>query len=276
MFSSKVKIPGVLCSEGIITLETRMPGVTATKTIYGRLRRSWWLFFLVVLSSCEDSRCGQSAHKFQASTGSTYMTDFPAAENPISQNGRWIDTRSTSINWANVVTVPGLAYGTESGSSGYDDSTALLAGTWGSDQMAEATVHSVNQTEQTDAVFEEVELRLRSALTPYRATGYEINFRCLKTPKAYAQIVRWDGRFGKFTYLHTEDGAKYGVKDGDVVKATIVGNVITAYINGVQVLRATDNRYAAGSPGMGFYLQGTGASANKDFGFTNFKASDKF
>jgi hypothetical protein len=195
------------------------------------------------------------------------------AENPISERGKWVNGREVGIRWANIATTPGLAYGTESGRSGYDDSTALLTGTWGSDQMAEATVRSVNQTER---VYEEVELRLRSSLSAQRATGYEINFRCSKTAKAYAQIVRWDGRFGKFTYLTTQDGMKYGVADEDVVKATIVGNVITAYINGVQVLQATDNVYTIGSPGMGFFLDGAASGVNKDYGFANFKASDSF
>jgi len=246
------------------------------RTFRQRLFRSWGLLSLLLLASCENSHCGYAADEFRASTGSAYATNFPAAENPVSEGGKWVDTRATSTDWANIATTPGLAHGTESGSDGYDDSIALLAGTWGSDQMAEATVHSVNQTDRTDSVFEEVELRLRSSLSPHRATGYEINFRCSKTAKAYAQIVRWDGHFGKFTYLHTEDGARFGVADGDVVKATIVGNVITAYINGLQVLRATDNTYAAGSPGMGFFLHGTASGANQDFGFATFKASDKF
>jgi hypothetical protein len=59
-----------------------------------------------------------------------------------------------------------------------------------------------------------------------------------------------------------------------VVKATIVGNVITAYINGVQVLQATDNTYKGGSPGMGFYIEGT-TGVNSDYGFTSFKATDE-
>jgi hypothetical protein len=80
---------------------------------------------------------------------------------------------------------------------------------------------------------------------------------------------------GNFTYLNTKYqwGFEIWRCKGDVVKATIVGNVITAYINGVQVLQATDNTYATGSPGMGFYLQGT-TGVNSDYGLTSFTASD--
>ena len=61
--------------------------------------------------------------------------------------------------------------------------------------------------------------------------------------------------------------------DGDVVKATIVGNVITVYKNGVQIAQATDSTYATGNPGVGFFLEGT-AGVNRDYGFTRFTASD--
>ena len=69
---------------------------------------------------------------------------------------------------------------------------------------------------------------------------------------------------------------RYGVAEktkGDVVKATIIGHVITVYINGVQTLQATDDTFTSGSPGIGFYIEGaTGVNAN--FGFSNFTATD--
>ena len=136
--------------------------------------------------------------------------------------------------------------------------------------MAEGTVHSVGQNDQ---IFEEVEIRLRSSLSAHKATGYEINFRCSKTPNAYAAIVRWDGGLGKFTYVTQMHGAEFGVTEGDVVKATIVGNVITAYINGVQVMQGRDSTFTTGNPGMGFFLNGT--ATQTDFGFTSFTASDQ-
>jgi len=136
--------------------------------------------------------------------------------------------------------------------------------------MAQATVHSVNQT---DSVYEEVELRLRSTISAHSITGYEINFRCSKTGNAYSQIVRWNGALGNFIYLSAKDGAQYGVTDKDVVKATIVGSVITVYLNGVQINQATDTTYTAGNPGMGFYLSGV-SGINANYGFTTFHAED--
>jgi hypothetical protein len=200
----------------------------------------------------------------------TFTTDFPHPEQPISEGGNWECGKAAGIDWADVATTRGFAFGLESGAGGYDDSTALLTGVWGPDQTAEATVHTVNQSGRA---WQEVELRLRSSLSPHSATGYEINFRCLKTQDAYSEIVRWNGPLGSFTYILHKQGAQYGVSDGDVVKATAVGNVITVYINGVQVAQAKDSTYAGGSPGMGFFLQ-QGKGTNRDYGFTRFTASD--
>lgn len=214
-----------------------------------------------------------------------YATSFATTEYPISERGVWISGKTIGLDWTNIATTTGLAYGTESGKGkgdeAYDDSTALLTGTWEPDQTTEAEVHSINQR---DDHFEEVELRLRSTLNSHFATGYEVLFRCSKTANAYASIARWDGELGKFTYLSQKKGPEFGVKDGDVVKATIVGDVITAYINDVPVMQAADKTYSRGNPGMGFWfkrssskkfwLLSTGVS-NTDCGFRRFAAWDE-
>lgn len=204
-----------------------------------------------------------------------YKTNFPLIENPISEGGNWINGQTAGLDWANVRTERGVAFGTESGTiktapGKYDDSTALLAGAWSPDQTAQATVHSVHPN---DKISEEVELRLRSTLSPHRATGYEINFRCLKSNLAYTEIVRWNGPLGDFTYLARGKGSQFGVANGDVVKASIIGNVIKVYTNGVQVLQATDDTFTAGNPGMGFYIEGA-SGMNGDYGFTSFAATE--
>lgn len=214
----------------------------------------------------------------------SYSTNFAFEERPISEGGKWIDGKAAGFDWSDVVAVPGLAYGTESGlgdgNGRYDDATALLSGTWEPNQTVEAIVHSHNQD---DIVLEEVELRLRSSLSPHKATGYEVLFRCLKTREAYASIVRWNGALGEFTYLLQRQGAVYGVSDGDLVRATVTGNAITAYINGILVLQATDSVYMSGNPGMGFWFKRNhgirnwlhnSADDNLDYGFSRFAAWD--
>ena len=191
---------------------------------------------------------------------------------PISEGGNWLNGQTDGLDWHDMSTTPGLAIGHQSGTS-YTDGTALLTGSWGPNQTVEAVVHAVNPK---DSCYQEVELRLRSTLTPHSCTGYEISFKATKTSGAYLIIVRWNGPLGDFTYLVNTMGAQYGVTEGDVVKATIVGNVITAYLNGVEVGTATDATYATGSPGMGMNLETGDASCvgtNGDYGFTHFTAT---
>jgi hypothetical protein len=200
----------------------------------------------------------------------TYATNFPLTENPISEAGHWINGQAVGLDWKDVRTTPGLAFGADaSGTPNYNDPTALLTGGWGPNQTAEAAVRTVNQ--RSGNVYEEVELRLRSAISAHRNTGYEINFRCTHDGSQYVQIVRWNGPLGDFTYVQSAAGP--GLFNGDVVKATIAGNVITAYINGTQITQGIDGTYATGNPGIGFYLHGA-PGLNGDFGFTSFTASD--
>jgi hypothetical protein len=213
----------------------------------------------------------------QTARGRTYNTNFPVAENPISENGNWINGRATGLDWSDVRTNVGLAYGTQGGGGAYNDSIAIVSGTWGPDQSAEATVHRVNQSAPHQV--EEVELRLRNTITAHSATGYEINFGQIDGHSPYMGIGYWRGAFGDFTRggipttRLTNDIATH---DGDVVKATMIGSLITVYINGNEVAYANDSTFTTGSPGIGFYfIRGTDSSAsNSDFGFTSFTARD--
>jgi hypothetical protein len=218
----------------------------------------------------------------------SYSTRFELDEDPISEGGMWINGRKDGIDWIDVIAKHGVAYGAVSrmgvaerrveqgnlsptleGSApegDYDDPTAVLAGAWGRNQHVKATVFSRNQTEE---YFQEVEIRLRSVITPHHCAGYEVFWRCLKTEDAYAEIARWNGKVGDFTSLKRLIGPQYGVKDGDLVGATVVGNVLTGFINGVEVISATDDMFDSGSPGIGFNF-GVG-NTNVDHGFTSFE-----
>jgi hypothetical protein len=209
----------------------------------------------------------------------TYTTRFPSTENPLSEGGhRWIQGRAVGLDWQNVRTNRGLAFGTQSGSSGqFDDSTAVLNGTWGPNQTVQARAYVTNAPPRVGA--EEVELRLRSTITAHNCIGYEINFSTSKglSSQSYMQIVRWNGPLGNFTVLATYSGSQYGVVNGDLVKATITGTpsaTITVYVNGKQVGQVTDPKaFTSGSPGMGFWLKEPSLSA-ASYGFTDFMATD--
>jgi len=201
----------------------------------------------------------------------TYQTSFAAAENPFSEGGLWINGKTTGLDWADVRAVKGFAFGTQTGSEARDnDSTAILSGPWKPNQSAKAIVRS---TRQNSAAWEEVEIRLRTNLSAHSCTGYEINFRSAHDGSQYVEIVRWNGALDDFTYLAKLNGGP-GIKSGDVVAATISGDTISAYINGVLVLRARDSKFTEGSPGLGFYLKGQSGDSS-EFGFSSFMASDE-
>jgi hypothetical protein len=155
----------------------------------------------------------------------------------------------------------------DAGTAGdYDDPTAVLSGEWGRNQYGKATVFCRNPTNK---YFQEVEIRLRSSITPHSCTGYEVFWRALKTDEGYAEIVRWNGAIGDFTSLARKVGSEFGVKDGDVVEASIEGDLIRGFINGVEVITATDDVFSEGAPGVGFNF--FVSTTNVDHGFTSFE-----
>jgi hypothetical protein len=195
----------------------------------------------------------------------SYSTRFELDEDPISESGKWINGGKDGIDWYNVITKNGVAYGAVT-QGDYTDPTALLTGTWGKNQKVKARVFTRNQTEK---YYQEIEIRLRSKLSPHLCTGYEVFWRCLKTPNAYVQIVKWNGKVRDWTSLKKHTGAQYGVNNGDLVEATVVGIVIKGYVNGVEVITVTDNTFSEGNPGMGFNY-GVGET-NGNFGFTSYE-----
>ena len=202
-----------------------------------------------------------------------YRTKFPHTQDPISQGGRWVNGGTVGLDWTNVRTTPGLAFGTMPGDAGYPqqyaDSTAVLEGAWGADQTVRATLRVPDPSGES-GVYEEVELRVRTTILPHSITGYEINCS-VNTSDPYMQVVKWNGPLANFTQL---DGRSVGCADGDVLEATVTGGsaaVITVYKNGKLMFAVTDanNPFASGSVGIGFFLQGA-TGLNAGYGFSRF------
>lgn len=197
-----------------------------------------------------------------AAFGRSYTTVFPAAESPVSESGAWLNGAKDGLDWGDISTTPGKTH-PHPGPARYADATALMAGSWGPDQSAEGKVWTGDPHN-----YPEVELRLRSTLSAHVCNGYEITFSL--APNNYLLIVRWNGPLADYTILSNPLGPQYQVKAGDVVKATMVGHVITAYKNGVKMGQAIDSTYATGKPGMGFNEQ-----ENGDYGYSEFTATDE-
>jgi hypothetical protein len=54
-----------------------------------------------------------------------------------------------------------------------------------------------------------------------------------------------------------------------VIEATVIGNVLTGYVNGVEMISVTDDVYTDGAPGIGFNF-GVG-DTNVDHGLSSFE-----
>jgi hypothetical protein len=188
-----------------------------------------------------------------------HATQLSLTENPISERGAW---SHRAAPWKHVRTLNGMAQGTQTGTGGYDDSYALLSG-FPADQGAAAIVRQSPDIDKSCT--HEVELLLRVTDSPTSVRGYEV---LLSFDGLYVQIVRWNGPFGDFEVLG--DGSYPGFQDGDSFSATIIGNTITAYVNGALVAQATDDDITSGNPGMGFFRRDCGS--NEDLTFTRYIA----
>lgn len=232
----------------------------------------------------------------QGQSGRTYTTNFPVTENPLTEGGNWRNGQRDGIDWKDFRTVPGLAYGTQLGSPPpYDDSTAVVTGTWGPDQTVEMRVKTVNQ--QTGGVNQELEVRLRTTINAHSLQGYEVLWRVNHDGSQYHQIVHWLGPIGTASCnwgcafqmvpgsrdMRSWDGNP-GVYDGDTLGASIIGNRIRTWVihNGVkQILQDINDtsghgggaRFTSGAPGMGAWLRGPGSTV-ADYGVTSFTATD--
>jgi hypothetical protein len=196
-------------------------------------------------------------------SGASYSTHFNSTENPISEGGRW---RRANNRWTNVQTVGGAAFGTNGVTDTYDDSYALLAG-FGPDQTIEAVVYRDPNLQPVST--HEVELLLRFSDDPSNARGYE----CLFDLRGGFSIVRWNGPQGDFAHVQLVQSGYLGrqLVTGDVLKATIVGNTITMYVNGMLLAKGIDSAISHGQPGIGFFIRPPGSS--KLLGLTSFTAT---
>ncbi len=213
--------------------------------------------------------------------GHTYTTNFPLAENPVSEGGNWVNGGPDSVGlaWSDVFVGPNGAHGEEvsgtatSNSSGlpFSDATAVLQNLpWASNQTVTATVFASGITQTCG---QEVELRLNTTVAANSITGYEID---LSVSNGSTLIVRWNGAVGNFTILAQATGLT--AKNGDVLQASRNGNTIALSINGVQKLSVNDTTYTGGAPGIGFnytqYPWCVQSAESLKYGFSSFAASD--
>lgn len=202
----------------------------------------------------------------------TYSTTFAGGdENPLSEGGRWINGAQVGLDWGNFRNLGHKAVGTLA--IDFHDNTSILTGNWPNNQYGQGTVWRGSPAGGDSP---EVEVRLRTVLTPHVCSGYEIGFSLQTGSSAYLIIVRWNGPVSSFDYLLRNTGSQYQVNNGDVVRAEIQGNIISAFRNGsllasVDITSIGGTVYTTGAPGIGHNIA-TGGTDFDQFGFTSFSA----
>lgn len=206
----------------------------------------------------------------------SYWTQFDSSEIPLSEGGKWITGKGAGLDWNDPQAASGRAHASVlSGLSGsrYDDSIAHLSTqfiAFGANQYAQATVHRA--AGYTPPNKHEIELLLRFRISPRRARGYEVLWGIDgASGQAYVAIVRWNGPRGKYTALSDPGPGSIRLpRDGDVLRAEMIGTRITVYLNGRSVATAVDSTYATGQPGLGFWP--VDSAIKESYGWTSFQA----
>lgn len=217
----------------------------------------------------------------------SYITNFPLTEDPISEVGKWVTGKTTGLDWNDPQTDGTKCYAdTNAGLSGnaYDDSLAHLKTsfrTFTGNQYAQGTTYLFSGYNGNTSSHE-CELLLRFAISGHSATGYEcsVGLNTAIGSGFYAFIVRWNGTIGNFTALidpanslGSYTNTPTAPTDGDIWRAEITGNSIALKQNGTVILSTTDSTYASGQPGFGFWPSGSLPDKTK-FGWKQWQADN--
>jgi hypothetical protein len=197
----------------------------------------------------------------------SYTTTFSGTENPLSESGVWTNGAAVGVDWTNLQ--KGATAGAKNGAFGtqtpgtappFNDSVAILSG-FSRDQSVQCTIAASGAANDI-----ELEMHLRSQITPHLIRGYEID---LYVPTGKLSLVRWNGPLNDFTILVDNITTNVSLADAAVWFAQVVGNTVTVKCNSVTVLThdlSTDTyAWTRGSPGVGAYRdnsQGTPSAAN--------------
>lgn len=209
----------------------------------------------------------------------TYSTTFPLTENPISEGGAWVRGLAEGLDWTNPATglasdgTTHVAYGARVPSNAFDDAIAHLK-LYSANHWCQGTIYRA-----TTSGLPEVELLLRSTISPNSAIQYEIDI--LADGRLF--IVQWLGALNNF---HIEAGpitTNCTMNDNDVWYAQISSNTIIVNCNGTQVYTGDITTFLnapinSGNPGMGFYANnGTpdpNTQANRLFAWKAYSAGN--
>jgi hypothetical protein len=204
-----------------------------------------------------------------------YSTTFALSENPLSEGGIWTHGGTIGLDWQNMRSSAGIAYGVGFSDTSYNDNLAFLQGHFaGSRHFAEGTVHKLAYMPPST---HEILLHVGGTVGPHSIRSYEM----LWNYDGGTQLVRYDGQIGQFNFTQftTQVGGPFAVAHGDVVRAefdSTSGNpIISLYRNNILMWRVVDttvDKIMTGSPGIGaFFRPGAGLDPSK-YAWSAFRA----
>lgn len=182
-----------------------------------------------------------------------YTTNFPAAEDPISQGGIWIGGATVGLDWLDMKTSINQAYANAFDPDGVTDALAQLKRTYkafAQNHYSEGTVFVTYGGGGPPSVTHEIEVFCNMTITAHSVTGYEcyVNFFNNHT------LVRWNGAHNDFTPLASNNVSSFTAPvEGDVIRIQRMSNgtTINCYQNGILRTTADDTTYLGGNPGIG-------------------------
>jgi hypothetical protein len=202
-------------------------------------------------------------------SGALYSTNFPLAENPISEGSRWLGGFTDGVVFKDVRTSGGRAFASGINNT-YDDSLAILnSPAIPNDHFVEVVVYIAPGYQAPSS--HEIELLLRGNISrsagPNYAPLYEV---LIPFGGTNGSVIYQDGSLGGWQELSTVGSGYDPLVTGDVIRAQIIGSNISVFVNGKIAFTANDSRHKTGKPGMGFFVRPGGTPQN--YCISSFKA----
>jgi hypothetical protein len=203
-------------------------------------------------------------HQVQRVTASTGVFEFATTENPL--GSPWRNGAANGLDWQDMQSGSGNAYGTGASPGAETDPIACLTG-YNANHYIEATIFRAGG--YSPAINHEIELHTRCTISANSITSYEF---LMNTAGNY-QVVRWDGAIGvlDFTITVTEqNGGPTGLMcvNGDVVRIEVTGSNFTMKLNGTTLATWTDSTYSTGGPGIASFWRPDVSIVPSSLGFS--------
>lgn len=184
-----------------------------------------------------------------------YTTGFSTTQNPLSENGIWLNGHTDGLVWQDFKALSGVACAGAASSTlnpPFDDAVAIVKSSaiaLAANQYIQGVVRRAGGYSPGNT--HELGLFVRGACTANNIRGYEAYLN----HTGNHSVVRWNGPINDFTVLGGENiSAVTTPADGDVVRLEATGTTINFYQNGLLRTQVTDSTWTNGQSGLQSYM----------------------